>query len=430
MKIGIIGAGNVGATLGRALAKTGHVVVYGVRDAESPKLEALRQEGATLISAREAVARSEAVLLATPWGATESALRELGDLGGRPLLDATNPIGPGLTLTHGQEDSGGEQVARWATNARVVKVFNTTGSENMARPSYGAARAAIFVCGDDDEACALALGLARDIGFDALRVGPLAKARVLEPVGLLWIKLALVLGHGREVALGVLRRDDPDPTKSDDAADRETIPRSIAILGSGHIGAGLARAWTARGHSVVFGARQPDRSELVQLAGSMGARVANVADAARDAEVVVLAVPFGALDEVLAQAGELEDKVVVDCTNAVAPGMRLALGHVTSAAEELQRKRPRARVFKSFNAQGAENLARPVYGGVRATNFVCGDDADGKRVLAGLVEDVGFRAVDAGPLESSRLVEPLMLLWVAIAQTLGTRDTAFSWLRR
>ncbi len=91
MKIGIIGAGNVGSTLGRALSKAGHAVLYGVRDAQSPKLDALRRDGGLLVSPREAVARSEAVLLATPWGATETALRELGDLGGRPLLDATNP---------------------------------------------------------------------------------------------------------------------------------------------------------------------------------------------------------------------------------------------------------------------------------------------------------------------------------------------------
>ena len=116
--------------------------------------------------------------------------------------------------------------------------------------------------------------------------------------------------------------------------------------------------------------------------------------------------PFGALEEVLHATGDLSGKLVIDCTNAVAKGMSLAMGHTTSAAEKL----PGARVFKSFNAQGAENLANPIYDGVRATNFFCGDDADGRRVMKALVEEVGFDAVDAGPLKDARLLAPMMLL--------------------
>jgi len=208
MRIGIIGAGNVGGTLGRGLAKAGHAIVYGVREPlEEEKHRELRHTNAEVRSVREAVTGAEAVILATPWNAAQAALAAAGDFDGKPLLDATNPIGPGFALTHGHTDSGAEQVARWATNAKVVKVFNTTGLENMADPQYGQARAAMFVCGDDDPACALALGLARELGFDALQVGGLSKARVLEPAGLLWINLALVLGNGRSVAFGLLRRN-------------------------------------------------------------------------------------------------------------------------------------------------------------------------------------------------------------------------------
>jgi NADPH-dependent F420 reductase len=204
----------------------------------------------------------------------------------------------------------------------------------------------------------------------------------------------------------------------------------IAILGSGHIGAGLGRAWAKKGHRVVFGARKPDDPELVQLAQQIGAEVAGVADAPKDAEVVVLAVPYAALDAVLSETGALAGKIVIDCTNAVEKGMTLKYGHTTSSAEELQKRIPQARVFKSFNAQGAENLANPSYGGVAASNFFCGDDADGRRVVKGLVEDVGFEAVDAGPLKNARLLEPMMLLWVAVAQSGGSRDIAFKVLRR
>jgi len=204
----------------------------------------------------------------------------------------------------------------------------------------------------------------------------------------------------------------------------------IAIIGSGHIGAGLARAWARRGHAVVFGARDPDDAELVALCASLGATAATVTTAVRDAAVIALAVPAPALENVVAAAGDLAGAIVIDCTNAVERGMALTYGHTTSAAEELQRRIPRARVVKSFNAQGAENLADPSYGGVAATNFYCGDDADAKAIVHGLVADVGFEPVDAGPLASARLLEPLMIVWVTAAQALGTRDLAFKLLRR
>ncbi|HVE87714.1 MAG TPA: NAD(P)-binding domain-containing protein, partial [Myxococcales bacterium] len=155
-----------------------------------------------------------------------------------------------------------------------------------------------------------------------------------------------------------------------------------------------------------------------------------VAEAPKGAEVVALAVPFRALDDVLREAGDLAGQVVIDCTNAVERGWGLTYGGATSAAEELQKKLPRARVFKSFNAQGAENLANPVYGDARATNFFCGDDAAGKAMVKQLVEDVGFDAVDAGPLKNARLLEPLMIVWVTASQALQTRDLAFQLLRR
>lgn len=204
----------------------------------------------------------------------------------------------------------------------------------------------------------------------------------------------------------------------------------IAIVGSGHIGAGLARAWAPKRHDITFAAREPRAAEVVALCEALGASAAPVAQACAAAEVVVLAMPYGALDDVLAAAGDLAGKIVIDCTNAVGPGMKLAYGHTTSAAEELQKRIPDAKVFKSFNAQGAENLAHPQYPDGAASNFFCGDDAKARETVRQLVLDVGFDAVDAGPLTNARLLEPLMLLWVACAKTSGTRDIAFRLLRR
>lgn len=204
----------------------------------------------------------------------------------------------------------------------------------------------------------------------------------------------------------------------------------IAIIGSGHIGAGLARAWRRAGRDVTFGARDVGDAELVTLCEQIGARAQTVADAAKGADVVVLAMPYAALDGVLQATGDLAGKIVIDCTNAVGRGMVLQFGHTTSSAEELQKQIPNARVFKSFNAQGAENLAAPVYGDTPASNFFCGDDPAGKEVVRALVEEVGFDAIDAGPLTSARLLEPLMVLWIKAAASLGSRDIAFRVLRR
>jgi 8-hydroxy-5-deazaflavin:NADPH oxidoreductase len=205
MKIAMIGAGGVGSALGFAFQKAGHTVTYGVREPTAEKHAPLR-EHARMAAISEAVKTSELAVLATPWGAAaEAALREAGDFGGKVLVDATNPIGPGFALTHGHTDSGAEQVARWAPSARVVKAFNSTGKENMANPVYSAGSAAMLICGDDSAACASVLGLAKQIGFEAVNVGALSKARLLEPAAMLWITLAMTLGT-RDFAFGMMRR--------------------------------------------------------------------------------------------------------------------------------------------------------------------------------------------------------------------------------
>lgn len=206
MNLAIIGAGRVGSTLGRGLAAAGHAVHYARRDPSTPTPPELDHPGASTGTAAAVVGRSDAVILATPWADTEAALASVPDFGGRPLLDATNPIGPGFQLTHGHTDSGGEQVQRWASSARVVKVFNSTGMENMARPQYPTGASMMLACGDDADAVAIALGLAKDLGFDAHAFGGLSSARYLEPFAMVWIRLALVHGLGRDVAFGLLRR--------------------------------------------------------------------------------------------------------------------------------------------------------------------------------------------------------------------------------
>src|SRR5262249_10006701 len=208
MQLAIIGAGNVGATLGRAFAQAGHDVVFGVRDPGSPRVQAalasLGGKGRALPVA-EAVADAEVVLLTTPWDGAQDAIAAAGSLGGRVLVDCTNPLGPDLGLVIGHTISGGEQVASWAGGARVVKAFNTTGFNNMAQPWYPEGTATMFICGDDAEARRIVQALAAAIGFDVVDCGPLRQARLLEPLAALWISLALG-GMGQDIAFRLMRR--------------------------------------------------------------------------------------------------------------------------------------------------------------------------------------------------------------------------------
>ncbi len=197
-RIAVIGAGRVGTALGRRWAAGGHDVVYGVRDPGADRhaeLTATAEPG-------DAVAGADVVLVALPWAATEAVLTGL-EVGDAVVLDATNP------LAAGDDDptaSGGERVARWLGSARVVKAFNTTGSANMADPSRYPVAPLLPVAGDDEAAKAVALGLATELGLDAVDVGPLAAARDLEHLAALWIRLAYPLGHGPDIAFALVRR--------------------------------------------------------------------------------------------------------------------------------------------------------------------------------------------------------------------------------
>jgi predicted dinucleotide-binding enzyme len=200
-RIAIIGAGNVGGALGGSWARAGHSVVFGVRDPSSPKIAALLANtggSARAATVAAAAAGADVVVLATPWNATEAALKSVGELRERVLIDCTNPLrftpGIGLELEVGFSDSGAENVARWAPGARVVKAFNTYGYENFANASYPNAaglKPLMFLAGDDQEAKAVAGGLAADLGFEAFDAGGLRAARELEPLALIWIRAAM-----------------------------------------------------------------------------------------------------------------------------------------------------------------------------------------------------------------------------------------------
>lgn len=209
MKIAVIGTGNVGVALGKGWADKGHPVVFGTRDPESEKVKNLlaqvgQNSGAD--TPAEAAAAADVVVLATPWNTTEAVVKGLGDLAGKVIVDATNPIGPNLTVATGEANSGAELVAQAANGGSVVKAFNSTGYNNMANPDYNGQAATMFIAGDDAAAKAKVVQLAEDLGFDVADVGGLAMARHVESMAFVWINLALVQGMGREIAFKLLKR--------------------------------------------------------------------------------------------------------------------------------------------------------------------------------------------------------------------------------
>lgn len=209
MKIAVIGTGNVGSALGNRWAKGGHQVIFGTRDPTSEKVQALLQgsgPNACAAGVKEAAASAEVIAFATPWGSTQAAIQTAGDLMGKIVIDCTNPIAADGGLALGHTTSGGEQVAIWATGARVVKAFNTTGAGNMINSDYGASKPTMFICGDDVEAKKLVAGLAEELGFEAIDSGPLAIARYLEPLTMLWVYLAYVQKLGPNIAFKLIKR--------------------------------------------------------------------------------------------------------------------------------------------------------------------------------------------------------------------------------
>ena len=207
----------------------------------------------------------------------------------------------------------------------------------------------------------------------------------------------------------------------------------IAIVGTGNVAAALGKGWAARGHIVTFASREPSSDRVQALLDEAGpnASAARVADAAARSSVIVLAVPFTAVRERLDIAGDLGGKVLIDCTNPIAPGPRPLFDATTSGVEQIAAWAPRARVVKAFNTTGAENMANPVYDGGASTMFICGDDGMAKAAAAQLAEELGFEVVDAGGLSAARHLENLALLWIHLARVTGLgRDVAFRLMRR
>jgi predicted dinucleotide-binding enzyme len=204
--IAVIGGGGVGETLGKGWARRGHTVVFGVRDPGSEKSKKLASSsGIAVKTNRDAATVAQVIVLATPWQATREAVVACADLAGKIVIDCTNPLNADFTgLAVGHTTSGAEQIASWASGARVFKAMNQIGSNLMDDPKVPGGQPVMFVAGEA-EGKAEVMSLVRELGFDTVDAGDLSIARLLEPYAMLWIHLALRRGFGPDIAFALLR---------------------------------------------------------------------------------------------------------------------------------------------------------------------------------------------------------------------------------
>lgn len=206
MNMAIIGSGNVGSALASGLHKAGHTVSFGVRNPASAKSEkaATLVTGVAFSTVREACAGADVIILTTPPEAVLALAPELGDVRKKVLIDATNSI-----RTRPEPYATAFHALKAITHSeRVVKCFNSTGFENMANPVYpGFGGIDMFCAGNDAESKKVAQQLAADIGFGACwDFGGDDKVELLEKFALSWINLAIMQGHGRNLAFRVVKR--------------------------------------------------------------------------------------------------------------------------------------------------------------------------------------------------------------------------------
>jgi 8-hydroxy-5-deazaflavin:NADPH oxidoreductase len=208
----------------------------------------------------------------------------------------------------------------------------------------------------------------------------------------------------------------------------------LAVIGSGNIGKSIGAWATGIGYDVIFSAKNAEHAKEAALAAGKNAKFAETHEAVKQADLVLLAVPYSAAKEVLTNLGSLlKGKVLIDATNPLnADYSGLAVGFTTSAAEEIAKLAPEAKVVKAFNTVFASVFAsqNPKIKGNKISVFYASDDADAKKKVADLINGMGFDAVDSGPLKASRNIEPMALLNIGLGYGMGHgTSVGFSFIR-
>ena len=197
---------------------------------------------------------------------------------------------------------------------------------------------------------------------------------------------------------------------------------NIGIIGSGNMGASMGKIWAAKGHKVLFSFSK-DQEKLREVAAAAGpnARTGTPAEAVAFGELILLSVPWAAVPEALKAAGPFRGKTLFSCVNCLKPDLSgLVLGTTTSAAEEIAKLLPDAKVVEAIPPM-AQILAADsrLLNGQQISAFYCGNDLVAKASVASLLRDLDLDPVDAGPLTSARYIEPAGMLNVQLAYNMG-----------
>jgi len=198
---------------------------------------------------------------------------------------------------------------------------------------------------------------------------------------------------------------------------------TIALIGTGRVAGALGPRFAEQGHLIIYGSRDPSRAEVQALVSDTGGRASAMgqAEAAAQADIVVIAVPGAVAVDVVRSLGDLTGKIILDPTNittSAEDGFRIHAVE-TSNAELIQAAAPGARVVKAFNTLNFQTMIDPSESGGPVTIPIAGDDAAAKRAIAYLAVGMGFEVIDLGPLRYAYVLEEMLVIWVN-ARALGT----------
>jgi predicted dinucleotide-binding enzyme len=209
MRIGMIGTGRIGFSLGPLLVRKGHEVRFGSRNPELVR-GAVSEfgHGASLGTVPEAAQFGDVLFTAVPWHAVQETLKAAGPLTGKTIVDCTNPLTPDMALAVGCTTSAAEETAKLFPEANVIKGFNTIFAAHYSSGDLGSGeqRLSMFFCGDNAAAKQKVAGIIESLGLVPVDAGPLSAARYIEPLAILLIRLAFVQGMGAQIAWKLVSR--------------------------------------------------------------------------------------------------------------------------------------------------------------------------------------------------------------------------------
>ncbi len=191
---------------------------------------------------------------------------------------------------------------------------------------------------------------------------------------------------------------------------------TIALIGTGNVAGALGPEFAMQGHDIVYGSRNPDRPDVDELVARTGgnAFATGQAEAAAQADIVVIAVPGEVAEQVVASLGDLSGKIIIDPTNRVGRGDDGYMTHTaaTSNAELIQALAPDAYVVKAFNTLNYRTMIDPETSGGPVTIPLVGNNAEAKATVAALVEGMGLEPIDLGPVRFAHVLEGMLVIWV------------------